>query len=302
MSLLREIQNTAIDGTSDLETLLRKCRVLAARLQNQEFKVWVQSELDGYRNEVDIPDYRHFRCHAYGHFAGCFGRQLKNAQIPPTCIPKELREQLTSVDMREGVSALVDLTRDCETGLLHMNWPADTYPLFGDKIYEDMNLMQAWIAIPKSSVVGILSTVRNRILNFALEIEATNPEAGEAMLNVRPIPEEHVSQIFNNYIYGSVGSVASGHGITQTAHQNINAADFDSLASFLRDVGFNEPDISELRQAVDSERTPTKESFGPKVAGWIGKAVGKVAQGGMNISTSVASSVLFEAIKNYYGL
>ena len=162
--------------------------------------------------------------------------------------------------------------------------------------------MQAWIAIPKSAVVGILSTVRNRILNFALEIEATNPDAGEATTDERPIPEDRVSQIFNNYIYGSVGSVASGHGITQTTQQNINSGDFDSLASFLRDVGFDDSDISELRQAVDAEEVPKKDGFGPKVAGWIGKAVGKVAQGGMKISTSVASSVISEALKNYYGL
>jgi hypothetical protein len=302
MNLLREIQNAAIDGSSDLETLLRKCRVLAARLQNEEFKVWVQSELDGYRNGAEVPDYRHFHCEAYGHFSGGFGRQLRNAQIPESCIPKDFREQLTNVDMREGVSALVDSVSGCETGTLQMNWPAEAYRLFGDKIYQDMNLMQAWIAIPKSAVVGILSTVRNRILNFALEIEATNPDAGEATPDERPIPEERVSQIFNNYIYGSVGSVSSGHRITQTTQQNINSGDFDSLASFLRNVGFNDSDIAELKDAVDAEEAPEKDGFGPKVADWIGKAVGKVAQGGMKISTSVASSVLSEALKNYYRL
>lgn len=68
MSLLREIQASAIDGTSDLETLLRKCRVLASRLQNNEFKQWVQSELDGYRDEIEVPEYRHIQSQAYGHF------------------------------------------------------------------------------------------------------------------------------------------------------------------------------------------------------------------------------------------
>ena len=45
----------------------------------------------------------------------------------------------------------------------------------------------------------------------ALEIEATNPDAGEATPDAKPIPEERVSQIFNNYVFGNVGSVASGH-------------------------------------------------------------------------------------------
>jgi hypothetical protein len=204
--------------------------------------------------------------------------------------------------MREGVSALVDLAKNCETGQMQLNWPADVYHLFGDKIYQDMQLMQAWMAIPKSVVIGILSTVRNRVLNFALEIEATNPDAGEATPNERPIPEERVSQIFNNYIFGSVGSVASGHGISQTTQQNVNAGDFASLASFLRDIGFDEQDVSELQEAVTAESTATEKGFGPKVAGWLGRAVCKVAQGGMKISMSVASNVLAEALKNYYEL
>ena len=45
MSLLREIQNAAIDGGVKLQTLLRKCKVLAARLGNDEFSQWVDAEL-----------------------------------------------------------------------------------------------------------------------------------------------------------------------------------------------------------------------------------------------------------------
>ena len=109
MSLLREIQAAAIDGTSDLETLLRKCRVLASRLQNNEFKQWVQSELDGYREEIEVPEYRHIDCQAYGHFYGSFGRGWSNLQIPESCIPKQLRERLTILKMQQGVSELTSL-------------------------------------------------------------------------------------------------------------------------------------------------------------------------------------------------
>ena len=159
----------------------------------------------------------------------------------------------------------------------------------GDKIYEGMNLLQAWISIAKSRVVGILSNVRNRILNFVLEIEATNPDAGEATPDAKPIPEECVSQIFNHCIFGNVGSVASGQHISQATQQNIKSADFESLAAFLEKVGLAEGDIVELKEAITVESEPTKEGFGPRVRGWIGKAVGKLVQGSKEISTSVAT-------------
>ncbi|MEG0179830.1 MAG: hypothetical protein RR654_09790, partial [Oscillospiraceae bacterium] len=48
---------------------------------------------------------------------------------------------------------------------------------------------------------GIVDIVKTKILNFVLEIEVINPEAGEAKLNSNPIPQEKVSQIFNINIF-----------------------------------------------------------------------------------------------------
>jgi hypothetical protein len=41
MTLLEEIQNAAVDATSDLGTLLRKCKLLAARLGSKSLEEWV---------------------------------------------------------------------------------------------------------------------------------------------------------------------------------------------------------------------------------------------------------------------
>jgi hypothetical protein len=58
MSLLREIQEAAIDAKLPLATLLRKCKVLGARLGNGDFKEWVENELNGYTSTDDLPEYR----------------------------------------------------------------------------------------------------------------------------------------------------------------------------------------------------------------------------------------------------
>ena len=54
MSLLREIQDAAISSDVELSVLLRKCKVLAARLGNQDFKEWIDNELSGYKNVDDF--------------------------------------------------------------------------------------------------------------------------------------------------------------------------------------------------------------------------------------------------------
>lgn len=304
MSLLREIQNAAIDGSTDLETLLRKCRVLAARLKNEQFKNWVQSELDGYPSGAELPDYRKFHCQCFGHFSGPFQSGIKNAPIPEMCIPKEFREALTHKKMWEGVGPIKNLIDDNEDSTLRMQWPADAYALFGQEIYERMNLVQAWMLLSKSALVGILSTVRNRILNFVIEIEATNPDAGEAAPGSTPVPKEKVSQIFNTYIYGTVGNVASGQDIQQTATVNIQQGDFRSLAAFLQEKGVEKAEVLALKQAVeaDPKPSPTDKGFGKKVSAWTGKMLQKSAEGTWKMGTTIAANLLTSAIKSYYGI
>src|SRR5688500_10958341 len=137
MSLLREIQDAATDNAIPLETLLRKCRILASRLKHDEFKEWIISELDGYRDGKELPRYRTMSGHCFGHFGGAFGSGLRNAPIPETCIPKEMREMLTNVQMRDGVGAIEHLLSS-KSDNLHYPWPAETSILFGTQIYERM--------------------------------------------------------------------------------------------------------------------------------------------------------------------
>jgi hypothetical protein len=165
-----------------------------------------------------------------------------------------------------------------------------------------MVLGQGWMQMPKSVVVAILSTVRNRILNFALEVEASNPDAGEAAPESTPVPKETVSQIFHTHIYGNVGSVASGHDITQTATVNVQQGNFRSLAAFLETQGVADGDVKDLKAAVQPEPEVSSDRFGKRVSTWMGKMVEKSAEGTWKVATGVASNVLTSAIKAYYGI
>jgi hypothetical protein len=109
MSLLEEIKDSAVDSTIDILQVLRKCRVLASRLNHEKLKTWVQKELDGYLAGEAVPDYRIKQCHSKGQFVGFAGSQLKNAPIPTQNLPSEIQEEITKVRFRESVSALQNL-------------------------------------------------------------------------------------------------------------------------------------------------------------------------------------------------
>lgn len=210
MSLLRQIQDAAIDSSIDLPTLLRKCKVLAARLGNEDFKQWIDNELVGYDRKEDLPEYRVLNVNSKGHFSGAFGSGLRNGDIPLSCVPQDFRENLGHSYLMQPVAAIASLVSNKDTGTLQEPWNPDLVAHFGQEIYERMVCMQAWKVIPASALVAALDSIRTRILNFVLEIEAQNPAAGEAMVNEKPVPQETVQHIFNTYITGNVQNVATG--------------------------------------------------------------------------------------------
>ncbi len=269
MSLLRQIQEAAIDSSIDLPTLLRKCKVLAARLGNEDFKRWIDNELVGYDRKEDLPEYRVLNVNSKGHFSGAFGSGLNNADIPLSCVPKDFREKLGHAYLMQPVAAIGSLVSNKDTGTLREPWNPDLVAHLGQEIYEHMVCMQAWKVIPAPALVAALDSVRTRVLNFVLEIEAQNPAAGEAMINEKPVPQDKVQHFFNTYITGNVQNVATGSSNVQQHANWQEKGDAELFARLLNAViGANIPTplqaevtgvIDELR--ATSGTTKFKEKY-----------------------------------------
>lgn len=263
MSLLRDIQNSAVDTHVPLTSLLRKCKVLAARLGSKEFKVWIDNELNGYSSKEGVPQYRVLRVNSKGHFSGPFQTGLRNADIPLSCIPEQFRENLRTSYLMEPIAALESLVENADSGLAQEPWNPDLVVYVGQQIYDGMNCMQAWKVIPINSVVASLDSVRTRILNFVLEIETEDPDAGEAPVNSVPVPPEKVTQIFNTYITGNVGNVATG-GKNFNQETRLAEHDKELFAQILNALSRSTADtkaierlsamVEEMRDADEPER------------------------------------------------
>lgn len=305
MSLLGEIQDGAISADVDISVVLRKCKVLAASLGNEDFKSWVERELNGYPSIEEIPDYRIIRgVESFGHFLGVGGAQYNKAPIPPSGLPEEYREFATTLYLTEPISHYSSLvTQQVNQPTLMLNWPADLVAYLGDKILSGWQLTHAWRLISTGSLVALLDTVRDRILSFALGIEAEAPNAGEALPTQKPIADERVQQVFNTYIQGGVAQIAAGN---QTIRSDTNIKiirnDFDSLKQFLSSLEVGEDDIRELDEAIREDGKFEKETgFGERVQAWLGKMISKATSGSWKIAAAVAANLLTKALMQYYG-
>jgi len=304
MTLLREIQAAAVDPTADLPSLLRKCKVLATRLRSEQVKLWLDRELNGYDSIDDLPSYRKLRVQSLGNFTGPLGISGKGMPISMHCIPEKFRERLQHTYLTQPISGIVDLVSG-EPGDNSMeSWPAEIVAHVADKIYEDMNCVSAWKVIPRNVLVGIVDTVRTRVLNFALEIEQEAPDAGEAPANSTPVPQDRISQIFNTYVYGTGHNVAAGgENVKQVSTVNVTQGDLSSLKRALATNGMSAADLEELERAVREDEAKEKGvPFGKRVTEWMGKALRKAGTETWKIAREAAGSLLTKALSGYYGL
>ena len=303
MTLLRAIQDAAVSGSESVTTLLRRCKILAARLGSTEFGDWVERELNGYTDKKQLPSYRVLRVHSLGHFAGPFGSGLRNAQIPRLTIPQEYRDWVDVSNLMQPIGAYEDLLRSGETGSFETPWPADLVALVGRNIYEHMNCMGAWQVIPRGAIVSLLDTVKNKVLSFAIDIERLSPDAGEAMPGTPALPSERIQQVFHTTIYGNVGNVATGGtGTQQSIGTMVTPGNFQSLAENLRRLGILDREIEDLKSALDGDRKAGSATFGRRVGEWCGRMLGKAGEGTLKVGVDVAATIVPKLISGYLGL
>jgi hypothetical protein len=170
-------------------------------------------------------------------------------------------------------------------------------------VYQNQNCIAAWAEFPIGSVIDVLNTVRNRILDFALAVWKNQPQAGELTEKVeRHLSQLTITQIFNTTIHGGSANLVATAADSSITFNIINN-DFPSLERALKEKGVTTEDIAELQTAVDSDTKPeSKNKFGPKVSEWSAKMVRKAADGSWKIGIGAAGSFLAQAIAKYYGL
>jgi hypothetical protein len=231
MNLLQKIQDATVDPKYQLADILRMCKILASRLDHQAFKEWIAQELNGYENQEQLPDYRILRdLGCRGDFMGAFS-DLKNAPIPPISLPEEFRDSVSAKHVVEGASSLESIAsqaKQSNRSILKSFWDADNVILLGLDIYGGMVCGQAWTEIPTAALVAILDTIKTRILDFVIEIQAENPNAGDALPHEKLIPD----QIVNNIYYKCI---LHENQMTENYTNNLQGANVANMANTVKD-------------------------------------------------------------------
>jgi len=291
VSLIQQLQDDILDQEKSLATVLRKAKVLASILRNEELENWIENELNGYQGDVsNIPTYRRSEAANLGDFVSPIGGGYQNLPIPMSNIPEEAKEFASELLLTQGVRALESMIEN-EPCSLRIPWPAEACAMLYGKVFEGYSCFSAWKVVTKGRVVQVLDTVRNKLLDFVLQLQELSPEITESEEAISNIPKDDVASAITLNIFGNQNVVAAGSAITQEVHLDVRENDLHGLLQYMNEIGITPEDAEELREAVSKDPPKTEQQkFGTKVAAWVGNMVNKIAP-----------ALIVKGLSQYYG-
>lgn len=306
MSLLREIQAALLAG-EEIGPVLLKLRFLAARLGSGLLEEWVKHESEGYPADVKVPDYRKIGVSYTGTFFGPLGASIRNAPIPPFLIEKFAGKRWVHYEVRQSVASIDDLVNaQNDAGTLQIE-ASNLILLLQGKIYENYACNSVTGTIGKAALTELQNAVRMRVMELTIQIEKSVPAAAEITLGP-PAPTsvvkdgDMVTQITQQIIHGNYTNVMNT-GENASIRVNLVKGDRDATINALVEAGFPAVDAAEFSEILASEKPESdNEPFGKKAKIWITSQIGKAFDGTWKIGVAVATKVLTEAAKRYYGL
>ena len=289
-----------IDEKTRLTTVLRQTKVLTTILQNEQLKIWLNSELKGYSDESNVPDYRILPIQSFGIFAGRIGR-IENAVIPVAGFPDDLKEFASLTKLINPAREIEELAKSGSN--LRCRWSAENVSYARRYLSKSngMELVDAWHALSPYVLEGVLEAARNRLLEFFLELEEVDPEifsSAEATDRLKP---DKVSQIFNYTINGGHNVIAAGRDIQQFTSSLIPLGNRELLIQEILRLGIPEAETHNLIEAAAADGSSQEKELGPKTRSWLGKATEKIAEGAWKTATTAAPQIIVKMLTQYWG-
>ncbi|EGQ9322160.1 hypothetical protein DU972_003978 [Vibrio mimicus] len=246
--LVLELQRDALNNRVDTSSLVRKALVVSKKLGIKDVENWLNQELNGYTDpENSLPIYRelHGALKVYNPMRGLIPFRIANPS---------LSHELSHRRIPQSIAELESTIKSNDSGKLIMNYP----PEIRDRLMGVMELpMEPFLEISTSQIVAVIDSLRNEVLNWALELEQKGVK-GEGMTfshNEKQAAERVTYKITNN-----IGSMQNSQlqQASDNSHQSMDFEVNDShvtefveiLKSSIRQLHLNESDANELNAEV----------------------------------------------------
>jgi len=148
--------------------------------------------------------------------------------------------------------------------------------------------------------VGLVDTIKTRILRFALELK---DDLRLVIDDPNELPKEKIDQQVVLYIFGDSNVIAS-RDFTQIDKLEINQGDWAALVQALKKLGVQDPAISDLKSALDQDAKDQDKApagFGKRTADWLKEFGRKSGSFALDVGVEIAKKEAVAWILGYLG-
>jgi hypothetical protein len=200
--IVLELQREALDENKSIEMLLRKAYLVAKKLKLEDLEKWLTQEQNGYNSKV--PEYRMLsgELKAWNPYHGWI----------PIVMDAELSGIVSKMPLGLSISAIVD-SYASSSGSVVLSVNGEITDVL-NKVTDSIPTKYGFI-VSKSELYRIMSTVRNKILEWAILLEDNGILGEEMMFTEEEKTVATASPIINNYtnnFYGDIKDLDMAQG------------------------------------------------------------------------------------------
>jgi hypothetical protein len=287
-----------MDEKGRLTDALLKTKVLLHRIGKKELAEWVNLELNGYSDNVEVPTYRVLSSRLMGSFSNIAWRYTQHP-LPTSHLKPDIRKQYQNATLRDSLSVLEDFG---QKGTLMREIPPEAYRMLDKGLDSSFVIDRAWCETPAHDVRGILTQVRSRLLDFLLELKDGIGDVATEDDMKQKADEIDTAAIFQHAVIGDNATFVFGSHNIFSVKGKVNKGDFESLAQMLTKSGIPSDEVEALKGALDEDRADGKSGVSEgQTGGWFLRLLGKAGRGAIAVGADIVSKVVTDGLTAYFG-
>lgn len=261
-----------------LNQALMRAKLIAFEINNDDFKNWINKELNGYLNTDKLPEYRIVPCDVFAVLEA-YG-QRKMVPYDLTNIDKDLGGEIYKMKVQQSVTLIENGLKDTNETYGYQDFPFQLVQMLRE-MSDNNFITNVKRRIQFSQTEHILNLTKQKLIDTLLDLDKTFPNMQDNYQNTEE-NKEKTSTIINNHIYGenANSNIGIGDNISQKI-SNIYNQKVENVLSELKTLGVPEEDLVEVKEIVENETDKT--NIGKKLMSWVGKMATKAIEKGIDL-------------------
>lgn len=307
-TVLQSLRDRLLDESEPLAGLLRKCLMLGAETGSESLRDWARKELNGYRDEEQVPEYRQLHGPPIMLDSMSGNTWATNQVIDRLQLPERAHEYVKdALVLRQPIEELERLANEKS---ITMRTPALSYAerLWNAQLGPFQSVMNLRYSMSPSAFSGVIGQVRTKLVDIVADLTAGTPlEELPATARVDAAVRErigHVGDVYNTNIHHPAGPTAIGSNATAKT-EGLSLREVLMLLEMVQKAISETPAnkrveaeeaLAGLRDVVQQEQPDTGEVV--RRTGMLRSAVDKLGSAAASAATTRAATTLTDMALN----